>query len=264
MPTWILLAQGPAFLSVLTVLLLGLLRLMILTTWDILAAIRHAGDRRLPYRQIALQTLLWLLPFNKLHRNRAGYSVASFSLHLGILIVSLFLRNHLDILQDNIGISWMAITKPVLDVLTLIGIFGIIFLLLYRLYVTNSRRLSRTADYLLLLLILNIFVSGYLAGRAWNPISYDGLMLFHTLNGMVLLLLIPFTKIAHCVLFPLIRLGTEVAWHFVPQNGRRPVQPLRDPQVPQPDVMGPNLIEHYENQPDTLQLKEVAAQGRNI
>jgi len=230
MPTWMLLAKGPTFLFVLTVLLLGLLRLIILTTWDIIAAIRRAGDRRLPYRQIALQTILWLLPFNKLHRNRAGYSVASFSLHLGILIVSLFLRNHLDILQDNIGISWMAISKPILDVLTLVGILGISFLLLFRLYVISSRRLSKTADYLLLLLILNIFVSGYLAGRGWNPIPYSSLMLFHTLNGMALLLLIPFTKIAHCVLFPLIRLGTEVAWHFVPLGDSKPVQPLHDPQ----------------------------------
>jgi len=264
MPTWMLLAKGPIFLFVLTVLLLGVLRLMILTAWDIIVAIRRAGDRRLPYRQIALQTVLWLLPFNKLHRNRAGYSIASISLHLGLLIVSLFLRNHLDILQENIGLSWVAIAKPVLDMLTLIGILGIVFLLLYRLYITNSRRLSRTADYLLLLLLLNIFLSGYLAGRAWNPIPYDGLMLFHTLNGMALLLVTPFTKIAHCVLFPLIRLGTEVAWHFVPQNGTKPVQPLNEQQVPQTDFMGSNLIEHYENQPDTLHLKEVSAQGRKI
>jgi len=230
MSTWLLLAKGPTFLFVLIVLLLGLLRLMILTAWDIIAAIRRAGDHHIPFRQIALQTVLWLLPFNKVHRNRAGYSIASISLHLGILIVSLFLRNHLDILQEHIGFSWTAITKPVLDVLTLIGIFGLLFLLLYRLYVTNSRRLSRTADYLLLLIIINIFVSGYLAGRVWNPIPYDGLMLFHTLNGMAMLLLTPFTKISHCALFPLIRLGTEVAWHFIPQNGRKPVKSLYEPQ----------------------------------
>ncbi len=90
MPTWMLLAKGPAFLFVLTVLLLGLLRLILLTTWDIIAAVRRAGDRRLPYRQIALQTLLWLLPFNKLHRNRAGYSLASFGLHLSLFVVALF------------------------------------------------------------------------------------------------------------------------------------------------------------------------------
>jgi nitrate reductase gamma subunit len=140
------------------------------------------------------------------------------------------LRNHIDILQANTGLAWTSISKPVLDVLTLAGILGISTLLLFRLYVTDSRQLSRAADYLLLLIILNIFVSGYLAGRSWNPIPYDGLMLFHTVNGMALLLLIPFTKIAHCALFPLIRLGTEVAWHFVPQGGSESVQTLHGPQ----------------------------------
>jgi nitrate reductase gamma subunit len=230
MPTWMILAKGPAFLFVLTLLSLGMLRLVFLTTWDILSAIRRAGDQRLPYRQIARQTVLWLLPFNKLHRNRAGYSIASFSLHISLLIVSLFLRNHLDILQANTGLSWISISKPILDTLTVAGILGISILLLYRLYVTGSRQLSRVADYLLLLILLNIFLSGFLAGRPWNPISYDGLMLFHTLNGMVLLLIIPFTKIAHCVLFPLIRLGTEVAWHFTPQGGSRTVQRLHGSQ----------------------------------
>jgi len=230
MPLWMTLAKGPAFLFVLTVLVLGLLRLIVLTTWDILTAIRRAGDRRLPYRQLALQTVSWLLPFNRLHRNRAGYSLASFSLHVGILVVTLFLRNHLDILQANIGLSWMAITKPILDILTLVGILGISALLLFRLYIYGSRQLSKTADYLLLLLLLNIFLSGFLAGRPWNPIPYDGLMLFHTLNGMALALLTPFTKIAHCVLFPLIRLGTEVAWHFTPQGGSKTVRTLHGPQ----------------------------------
>jgi nitrate reductase gamma subunit len=264
MPTWMILAKGPVFFFVLTLLSLGLLRLVFLTTWDIVAAIRRAGDQRLPYRQIALQTVLWLLPFNKLHRNRAGYSLASFSMHASLLVVSLFLRNHLDILQANIGISWISFPKPILDVLTFVGILGISVLLIFRLYVPSSRRLSRVADYLLLLILLNIFVSGFIAGRPWNPIPYNGLMLFHTINGMVLLLIIPFTKVAHCVLFPLIRLGTEVAWHFVPQGGMKSVQALHGPQVPQPDVVGSNMIDHLENQPDTLQLKEVAAQGRKI
>jgi len=230
MPTWMILAKGPVALFVLTVLILALLRLVILTTWDIVAAIRRAGDQRIPYRQIALQTLSWLLPFRRLHRNRAMYSFASFGFHASILLVALFLRNHLDILDANIGISWAALPKPLLDVLTLVGILGMSILLLFRLYVVASRRLSKTADYLLLLLILNIFVSGFLAGRPWNPIPYDGLMLFHTLNGMALLLVIPFTKISHCVLFPLIRLGTEVAWRFVPQGGCRAVQTLHGPE----------------------------------
>jgi len=217
MPIWLSLAKGPVFTFIFLLLVLGLSRLFLLTLWDIFVAVRRAGDRRLPYWKLVRQTISWLLPFNKLHRNRAGYSLASFSIHVGILIVSFFLRNHLDIVEANIGLSWFAISKPVLDALTLVAIVGMSILLLYRLYVKGSRRLSSTADYFLLLNLLGIFMSGFVAGRPWNPIPYDSLMLFHTLSGMLLLCLIPFSKIAHCVLFPLIRLGTEVAWHFTPQ-----------------------------------------------
>jgi hypothetical protein len=230
MPAWINLAKGPVFYIVFGILVFGVLRLIILVTWDIIVAIRSAGDRRLPYRKIAFQTLSWLFPFTRLHNNRGGYSLASISLHVGLLVVALFLRNHLDILEANIGLSWIAISKPILDALTLISIVGISALLLLRLYGTGSRRLSRTADYLLLLIILGIFTSGYVAGRSWNPIPYNGLMLFHTLSAMLLLVLIPFSKISHCVLFPLIRLGTEVAWHFTPHGGSNAIETLHGPQ----------------------------------
>ena len=230
MPTWMVLAKGPVFRFVLAILALGLLRLAILTAGEMIAALRRAGDRRLPYRQIARQTLTWLVPVTRLHRHRAGYSIASFTFHLGLLLVGLFLRSHLEFLQANTGLSWWAIPKPVLDGLSLAAIFGGGYLLLHRLYVASSRRLSRAADYLLLILILNIMISGYLAGRPWNPVSYDGLMLFHTLNGLVLLALVPFSKVSHCVLYPLIRLGTEIAWHFTPQGGSDVIQALHGEQ----------------------------------
>ncbi len=224
---WLTLAKGPFFIFVLAFVTLKVLQMILLTAWDIWTAIRRSGDGHLPYRQIALQTITNLLPFNKINRSRAGYSIASVSLHLSILLVPLFLRNHLDILGDNIGFSWAAISKPVLDILTLVGILGISFLFLYRLYMVSSRRLSKTADYLILLLILGIFTSGYLAGRPWNLIPYNSLMLFHTVCGMLFLLLIPYTKVSHCVLFPLIRLGTEAAWHFVPHSSNKPAPTLQ-------------------------------------
>jgi nitrate reductase gamma subunit len=230
MPTWTIIAKGPILRFALAIMVLGLLRLAILTTGEMISAVQRVGDRRLPYRQIARQTLTWLVPFTRLHRERAGYSIASFTFHLGLLAAGLFLRSHLDILQASIGLSWWAVSKPVLDLLTLAAILGGGFLLLHRLYVLSSRRLTRIGDYLLLILILNILVSGYLAGRPWNPISYNGLMLFHTLNGLVLILLVPFTKVSHCVLYPLIRLGTEIAWHFTPQGGSQVVQALHGEQ----------------------------------
>jgi hypothetical protein len=230
MPTWLILAKGPAFFFILAILLLGLGRLVVLTLWDISEALSRAADRRVPYTCIGRQMLSWLVPFRHLGSPRAAYRAASFALHAGILVVGFFLANHLEILQEILGLSWVSISKPVLDILTLIAICGGFFLLLSRLYVLASRHLSRFPDFLLIILLLNIFISGFVAGQSWNPIPYDGLMLFHTLNGMALLLTVPFTKIAHCVLFPLIRVGTEVAWHFPPGAGSHAVQAIHGPE----------------------------------
>jgi hypothetical protein len=50
------------------------------------------------------------------------------------------------------------------------------------------------------------------------------------LNGLLLLAVIPFTKIAHCVLYPLIRLSSEIGWRFTPHGGSQSVQSLYGPE----------------------------------
>ena len=226
MPTWLQLTQGPIFYFALAILILGLARLVFLSIWGIVTALRRATDRRLPYGQIFKETLSWLLPFTRIHRIRPFYSVAAFAFHIGIILVALFLQNHIDILHSNLGLAWPAMPRPVMDILTLVAIIGGLYLLFSRIYVTASRVLSGKMDYLLLIIILNIFISGFLAGRRWNPIPYDSVMLFHTINGLLLFVLTPFTKIAHCALYPLIRLTSELGWHFTPQGGDDVVKTL--------------------------------------
>jgi nitrate reductase gamma subunit len=230
MPTWLEIAKGPVFRFTLVFLVLGLARLIILSIWGMVAAIRRAGDRNLPYAQIIKETLSWLFPIHRLHRTRPVFSYASFILHLGIIFAGLFLSNHIAILKFNVRVVWPALYRPILDGLTLAAIVAGAYLLLFRIYFRSARSLSKAMDYVLLLLILNIFVSGYVAGRTWNPVPYDTLMLFHTINGVVLLILMPFTKIAHCVLYPLIRLGSEIAWHLTPQGGSDVVKTLYGPE----------------------------------
>jgi nitrate reductase gamma subunit len=230
MATWLKLAEGSILKLTLLLLCLGLLRRLILSVIDIAAAVQRAGDRRIPYFEIAKNTLGWLIPFRYIHSTRRVYSYASFGLHLGILFSGFFLSNHIDIIFKNLGISWVAIYKPILDILTLLAITGGLILLFFRIYNPVSRQLSKTMDYLLLIVILNLFLSGFVAGRGWNPFPYNGLMLFHTLNGILLLLLIPFTKIAHCILFPLIRLSSEIGWRFPREAGKKTVESLFGPE----------------------------------
>jgi hypothetical protein len=230
MPTWLEIAKGPVFRFTLAILILGLARLVILSVWGMMIAIRRAGDRNLPYSQVIKEDLSWLFPIRRLHRVRPFYSYASFLFHLGVIFGLLFLQNHIDLLRATVGMGWPATPRFVLDGLTLITIITGGYLLLHRIYIRSARLLSGVMDYLLLILLLNIFVSGYLAGSPWNPVPYNGLMLFHTTNGIVLLVLIPFTKIAHCVLFPLVRLASEIAWHLTPQGGTEVVKTLYGPE----------------------------------
>lgn len=226
MPIWLSLSKSPLFRFTLVLVVLSLLRLALLSLWEMSAAVRRAGDRRIPYGRIFRETLGWAIPVARIHRIRGLYSFASFSFHTGMLISAIFLGNHIDIFQESFGISWPALTKPLLDILTLLAIMSGSYLLLHRIYAANSRKLSKIMDYLLLVLLLNIFLSGFLGGQTWNPIPYSGLMLFHIINGFILMILIPFTKVSHCVLYPLIRLGTETAWHFPAQGGSEAVKAL--------------------------------------
>jgi nitrate reductase gamma subunit len=53
-----------------------------------------------------------------------------------------------------------------------------------------------------------------------NPISWNAMMLLHVLSADLLLVLIPFTKLAHIALFPFDRFS-EVHWQLRPGAGDR-------------------------------------------
>ncbi len=53
------------------------------------------------------------------------------------------------------------------------------------------------------------------------PAAYQSLMLLHVYSADLIMLLIPFTKIAHCVLAPLSQVVTAMAWKFPAGAGDR-------------------------------------------
>jgi hypothetical protein len=66
------------------------------------------------------------------------------------------------------------------------------------------------------------FASGYAsANLTLAPGTYQAVTLIHLLSANTVMLLLPFTKIAHCVLQPLSQLVTAVSWKFVPEAGDR-------------------------------------------
>ncbi len=221
MNAWIEFARGPLFLFALTFMLLGMLRLAVLTAFELWRAMRRAGDKSLPKRQILVATVKWLFPLTKMG-NRFFYSLTSVVFHVAILIVPLFLAGHIALWTRATGLSWPALPNPVADILTIVAVVTALALVLQRLGAKATRKLSRLQDYLMPLLVALPFVSGlFLMHPAYSPFSYKASLLLHVLSGDLILILMPVTKLSHAVLMPSLQAVSEVGWHFPPDAGSK-------------------------------------------
>ncbi len=221
MDTWILAARGPLFRLALAVCLLGLAYRLGTALWHVRAAHGRAGDKRLPTKAIWQATWQWLLPL-RLLRCQPIHGLASFLFHLGLLSLPLFYVGHVTLWRATLPGWWPAIGPVLGDWLTLAALAGLGLILGLRLLSSVSRDLTTPADVGILLLLLALTGTGYLAA---HPTACPGdprlMVLLHILAGDLALILTPLTKIVHCVLSPLTQLLSEVGWHFPADSGRR-------------------------------------------
>ena len=213
-------AMGPLFRFSLSIMILGLLRLMIKTILDMRRALQNAGDKNIPYLSIVRTTLEWMVPSKNIANTQVLFSVISFLFHIGLIAVPIFLLEHILLWSKVFGFSWPAMGKNFTDVLTILTIVSGSILLGYRIFHKARRKLSSVLDYIILILILFIFTSGYLVSRPFNPLGYESAMLIHVICGNAILLIVPFTRLAHGILYPLLRLASTIAWHFPPNAGK--------------------------------------------
>jgi nitrate reductase gamma subunit len=225
MEWWLEFARGPLFALAFLVFVLGLARHALL---QIHALVSRKGRRlrRLPWRRIAADSLSWAIPLRHMVYGTILVSAASFLFHVGGIVVPLFLADHIALWESFLGVNLPAIGAGTADVLTLLTLGCITFLLLYRLVIRRARELSRPSDYILLVVILVPFLSGYLASHPGaNPLSWQAMMLIHMLSAEALMIVAPFTKLSHIVLVLFDRLS-EVHWRLRPGAGERVAEAL--------------------------------------
>jgi nitrate reductase gamma subunit len=83
--------------------------------------------------------------------------------------------------------------------MTVMLLISIIFLVIRRIVRSEVRILTESWDYVLLGLTALPFLTGLLAYHQVGP--YELLMIMHLLTAEIILILIPFSKLAHMVLF---------------------------------------------------------------
>ena len=220
MDLWIETARGPFFRVALTIMILGLGYRVVVVVSQIAIAWFRAADRRLPGMDIAAATLGWLVPV-RLLRSRPLYSAASFLFHVGVIVVPLFLVGHAALLAGILPRGWPTLNSTVADGLTLACLAALIVLLVGRVAVKSARKLTRSQDVLILVALLMTVLFGFLAAHpTQSPFDARAMLLFHILGGNLVLVLIPTTKITHCVLYPFTQLLFQLGWHFPAETGR--------------------------------------------
>ncbi len=221
MESWLAWARGPVFWFAIAFMVLGLGRHVVLTCWEIVRAYHKAGDKRMPYKQLAKITRQWLLPFGKLG-DRTPYGVSTLVFHVSIVVTPILLAGHVALIYRGTGLWWPSIPNLLADVLTVVAVISALALMVQRAVRRDSRAVSLFSDYALPFLIALPFASGFLVMHpGLNPLPFEATLFIHVMSANLIMVLIPVTKISHCVLTPASHLVGEVAWHFPPDAGSK-------------------------------------------
>jgi len=213
------LARGPLFRLAFALMILGTMRQVILTIIGYLEARKKAGDKNINTGGLAIETIKWLVPFRYV-KKRGLYSLTSFLFHIGLVLVPIFFAGHIRLWAGAIGITWPALPGPISDWLALLTVVSGIGLIAGRLWNSRSRALSRFQDWFFTPMIVLVFITGYLAAHPQSsPIGYREVMIVHVLGADLIMLLLPFSKLIHCILLPFSRYVNDMGWRFVSGSG---------------------------------------------
>jgi nitrate reductase gamma subunit len=152
----------------------------------------------------------WIVPFGTHSmRQRPFFTVISFAFHICLILTPLLLAAH----QQMLGISFLTLPDGVADVMTLVVIGAGLFFLQRRLLYPPVNNVTLIPDYVLLLCVMAPFVTGFLAYHQW--FDYRTVLILHMLAGEIMLVIVPFTRISHMLMFPFTRAYMACEFGFV-------------------------------------------------
>jgi len=142
----------------------------------------------------------WLIPLGSVSlRAQPVFGIVFYVFHVCLLGVPLFLYAHNMLWHEAFGFSLPSLSDRIADYMTMVLLACVAFLFLRRLVRAEVRILTTPWDYSLLLLTLLPFLTGFMAYHQWGP--YPLMMLLHVLTAEVLLIVVPFSKLGHVILF---------------------------------------------------------------
>ena len=149
----------------------------------------------------------WLIPFfPQSTRNQPVFWAITYCFHILLFLVPLFLSAHIVLFDEAFQISWPALNDGLADGMTLAVILALVFLAVRRMVVPEVKFLTSIKDFILLLIVLLPFLTGFIAYH--QAFSYQWMVIIHVLSGELMLIAIPFSRFSHMLTAPLTRAFT--------------------------------------------------------
>ena len=157
--------------------------------------------------------LHWIIPFGS--RNwviRWPITITTFVFHIGLVFTPIFLLSHNILWHESWGISWWALPENVADIMTLLVIVTSVIFFMRRIFAPEVKFVTSADDFLILAISFFPFLTGFLAYHEWL-LPYKPMLILHILFGELMLVAIPFTRLAHMFYFFMTRafMGSQTA-----------------------------------------------------
>lgn len=167
---------------------------------------------RLKYILISLGR--WLLPLNRDIAKNPVFSISGYIFHICLILVPILYSGHIILWEESrFEWSWTPLPDGLSDWLTIIFLAIAIFFFIRRIISSDIRLISTLSDYLLLCATALPFMTGYFSAHGTlDSIQFfnENMYLIHMLSGELMLILIPFTKLSHYILFFFSRSATAI------------------------------------------------------
>ncbi len=144
--------------------------------------------------------LFWLIPWGTVSmRSQPVFTAAVFLFHISLLAVPLFLSAHNILWEEAFGVSLWSMPDAWADALTFVFLATAVFVVVRRIVRPEVRILTSAWDYTLIALTTLPFLTGLLAYHQIGP--YTLMLPLHIALSEILLIVIPFSKLGHMLLF---------------------------------------------------------------
>lgn len=215
METWIAFGQGPLFRLSFALMLLGLGRVMYTGMAEGFIAGSSPGSKTADYPGPLKALFQHIGKVMQTWTKEPLLNLTGLIFHIGYILVPLFLAAHVVQWKRGIGFGWWSLPQNYSDVLTMAVMITAPLLFVLRLANVISRgdRVGMRMFWPLLLFIP--FFTGYLCVNGnVTPKAYHNLLFMHVYSGNLLLLAIPFTRVAECILVPIGKIFGSIGYRL--------------------------------------------------